>query len=207
MEVDYNKLDVKYKKAESRLYSVFGSFGTLYAIRKSCYIQLPSHIISDFVEPSLQLIKGYGNIFEIDAVSYEEVNSSLKDELKRKTRIVLRSLYGYFYLIKSGLFKKPLLFIHSLFRKFLRWLLPLQFSLALVSLGFYLFFLHSHIFLAYCISIGLIIPLSLYSYFKGSGKNRVFKFLSYVIILNSSIIIAFIKFFKGEKIISWKPRQ
>jgi poly-beta-1,6-N-acetyl-D-glucosamine synthase len=207
MEVDYNKLDVKYKKAESRLYSVFGSFGTLYAIRKSSYIPLPPHIISDFVEPTLQLINGYGNIFEIDAVSYEEVNASLRDELKRKTRIVLRSLYGYFYLMKKGLFKKPLLFIHSLFRKFLRWLLPLQFGLALFSFGFYLFFLSSHAFIAYCTLLGILIPISLYAYFKGAGDNRVFKLLSYVIILNSSIIIAFIKFFKREKIISWKPRQ
>jgi len=207
MESEYNNLDIKIKKAESKLKSVFGSFGTLYAIRKSCYEPLPPYIISDFVEPSLLLINGYANIFEPKALSFETVNESLHNEMKRKSRIILRSLIGYFYLIKNGLITKPFLFIHSLFRKFFRWLLPFYFIAGITCFGIFLFFLNILLFLIYCICILLFFFISVYLFFKKTKQNKLFKILSYVFILFGATFIAFFKFIKGDKIISWTPRE
>tara|TARA_B100000809_G_scaffold63489_1_gene60194 strand:+ start:2019 stop:3086 length:1068 start_codon:yes stop_codon:yes gene_type:complete len=118
----YWKYEVAIKKAESKNGWLLGANGSIYAVRKSAFIPLPEDSISDQLEP----IKVYGNgldvVYEPEAIALEDAPN---DVLKRKRRIILRSLVTMKYVLTLlNPFKKRSLFIPYVSHKLIRWFLP-----------------------------------------------------------------------------------
>jgi len=114
------------KKWESRLHSVVGGDGAIYAIRRGLYTPLLATDINDFVNPLQIICKGYRGIYEPGAVCFEETAGSFLKEINRKKRIVNRSFAG---LLRVRAVMNP--FVTGLFswqvisHKLLRWFTPL----------------------------------------------------------------------------------
>ncbi len=121
----YWQYEIFIKKIESKLHSVVGGDGAIYAIRKSLYEPLDQEDINDFVNPLQIIAKGYRGIFDAEAICYEQTAGDFDKEGKRKQRIVNRSFSG---LMKNKTvlnpFKHGFYSLELLSHKLLRWLIP-----------------------------------------------------------------------------------
>ncbi|WP_161484770.1 glycosyltransferase [Kosmotoga sp. DU53] len=206
-EYAYNKFDAVLRKAESRFGMVLGSYGALYAIRANKYIPLPPYVISDFVEPSMQLINGYFNLFEEEAFGIEEANNSIIKEMRRKERIILRSLVGYHYLLKNGLLQRKGLLFHSFIRKFLRWMLPFYTMCGIIGIAGLLFEESLVDFSVFLMSLFLLLVITYVMIKKNLIKGKLVRYFAYFYILNIASLKALFRFLIGERPSSWNPRQ
>jgi glycosyltransferase involved in cell wall biosynthesis len=92
-EVSYRDWESRIKTWESGVLSCTGATGPIYAVRRSLYVPLDPAMISDFMEPLLIMCRhGKRQVFEVAAVSREAVLSDLRDEFRRKVRIMTRCL-------------------------------------------------------------------------------------------------------------------
>jgi len=143
----YWKYEIAIKNAESRNGRLLGANGSIYAVRRSAYVSLPDDAISDHLEPIMIYGNGLDVVYEPNAVAIEE---SPKNVLKRKRRIILRSLVSMKYILNL---LNPLnprtIFVPYFSHKFIRWFLPIlliicfltSFSLAFDSIFYLIVFL------------------------------------------------------------------
>ena len=89
----YWSIELKLKEWESRLSSVVGADGAIYALRKELFEPLAAEDINDFLLPLKVVVQGYRGIFEPEAICYEEAAPDFNGEFRRKYRIVNR-VYG-----------------------------------------------------------------------------------------------------------------
>ena len=122
----YWKLESFIKRQESRLKTVIGADGAMYAIKKSLFTTLPRDTsVDDFLISMLIVLQGYRIVYEPRAFSCEAAGRSLAEELKRKVRIAAGNYYNLRYL--QGLWGWNLLSYLFISHKLLRWASPFIF--------------------------------------------------------------------------------
>jgi cellulose synthase/poly-beta-1,6-N-acetylglucosamine synthase-like glycosyltransferase len=113
------------KRLESRIGSVVGGDGAIYAIRRSLYVPMAADTLSDFVNP-LQIVRaGYRCVYEPEAQSFEYAGTSFTKEFARKVRIVNR---GWRATLAMRELLNPLRYgffaVELVSHKLLRWMMP-----------------------------------------------------------------------------------
>jgi cellulose synthase/poly-beta-1,6-N-acetylglucosamine synthase-like glycosyltransferase len=176
------------KRLEGRSGRLLGANGSIYAIRKTDYIPLPSDAISDFTEPILIYGKGKDVVYEPNAIASE---SAPKETTARKRRIILRSLNSLKYLTHlMNIFHKRSIFFPLLSHKLLHWMLP-------IILGM-LFILNLNL-----VNNGVIYQVTMVFqilfYFSGVFLGSV----KYFIQVNFAALLALLDWIRGKKIITW----
>ena len=122
----YWRYELAIKQMESRLHSVVGGDGAIYAIRAGLWQPLQAADINDFVNPLQIIEQGYRGVFEPNARCFEQTAGDFQREAARKERIVNRSIRGLMRVKsvmnprKTGLFAWQVVS-----HKLLRWLIPL----------------------------------------------------------------------------------
>jgi hypothetical protein len=91
----YWRYELMLKELESRVHSVVGGDGAIYAIRRELYEPLSADDINDFVNPLQIIARGYRGVFAPEAVCYEDAAGDFDKEFYRKKRIVNRSWRGF----------------------------------------------------------------------------------------------------------------
>lgn len=199
----YWKYEQMLKHAESRLGSLVGVDGPLYAIRKSLYIQLNKDIISDLITPLLVIRDGYSVVYESDAVTYEEATRRTAEEIKTRRRIVSRGFYGLTrYPELFQLLQRPLLVWQIVSHKILRWLAGLYFItmmacslILIVNFSYMIIFTGMVAFLCFA-----------YHGFRNPEQCRkLFAVPYYFILVNWAAILGTLDYLRGKRVISWKP--
>lgn len=161
----YWKYETGIKALETRIGSVVGGDGAIYAIRRSLYRDMRADALSDFVNPMQIVMSGHRCIYEPAARSVEEAAENLDKEFRRKVRIVNRAWRALWTMpimlnpLKYGFFA-----IEVISHKLLRWLVPLfLLALLLVSIplayaqgGIYAFALWSQLVLYACAMLGYV---------------------------------------------------
>jgi poly-beta-1,6-N-acetyl-D-glucosamine synthase len=138
-EHSYWAFENKLKLMESKIGSLLGATGGVYAIRKELFTSLPTNIsvTDDFLIPMKILLKGYRTAFEPAARAYEELETSIAGDYRRKVRIGAQNL-NVLPLITPLLHPRYGFTAFSLWsHKILRWLVPfflLTITLLLYSL-------------------------------------------------------------------------
>lgn len=186
------------KKIESRLGMLLGANGAIYAIRKKDYIPLKPWVISDLTEPLKINLKKFKTVYCSKAIAYENPPNS---NLKRKTRIILRSLNSLSeYISLLNIFKYKQLSFALFWHKLMRWLSPLWLILAFfLNLAIVLNSEHLTVFLLIlCIQIALYLLGILGRYIK------ILKPLNYFLVVNLASLIALFLAISGKKQITWK---
>lgn len=85
---DYYSLEWALQENASRLYSMVGADGAMYALRRELFQPPPADtVIEDFVIPMAVIRQGRRVVFEPGAWGWEQGSMSLKEEFRRKTRI------------------------------------------------------------------------------------------------------------------------
>ena len=191
---------------ESKIGSVVGGDGAIYAIRRELFKPLAPDDINDFVNPIHIVLQGFRGIFNPRAICYEEAAPSFVKEYWRKRRIVNRSWRG---LWKNAQVLNPFrtgIFAWEIFsHKLLRWLgglfvviLFICNTKLLARSAFYQLTLVSQI---------IFHALAVYGFFKdktGKSSDFLINFIYYFDMVNLASLQGIWDAFRGKTYTTWK---
>jgi cellulose synthase/poly-beta-1,6-N-acetylglucosamine synthase-like glycosyltransferase len=86
-EGTYWKFEAWLRRNESRLGSITGGIGPIYAVRRSDYVEVDPRFGHDLALPYLMVQRGRRAVFEPDAVAWEKPSTDIEDEYRRKVRM------------------------------------------------------------------------------------------------------------------------
>ncbi len=203
----YWKLESLIKSAESKIKTVIGADGALYAIRRKLYEKLPSDTaVDDFLESMLIVKKGYKIIYEPESYSMESSGGSYKREFNRKVRIAAGNYKNLRYL---GYFFKPnVISFMFISHKFLRWISPV----ILLTLTFF-FVRLSFSFVIYQFILLLLVMTYLVGFIGilfadvPFFQKKSFSFIAYFYLTVWAQLIGFIRFLKGNQKAAWEKMR
>lgn len=191
------------KVNESKIGSLLGANGAIYAIRQEDYIPISSDsIVDDFVIVNRLAANGKTVDYDAEAVAKEYIPDTIADEFKRRTRIG-RGNYQTLFRYPNFLFNsRPLLGFSYLSHKVLRWLVPhfliLSFiaNVFLLDVPFYVF--------------TFMAQLGVYALFIGWKRNiisvansKLLRLLIFWLDMNYALWVGFIQYFSGSSSGSW----
>jgi cellulose synthase/poly-beta-1,6-N-acetylglucosamine synthase-like glycosyltransferase len=200
----YWRLETWLKCLESRVGSVVGGDGAIYAIRRGLFKSLQPTDINDLLNPLQIIAAGYRGVYDPSAVCYEEAGDSFKKEFYRKVRIVSRSL--------NAIRRVPaVIFPWTQFRhwlclvshKILRWFVPVfLIVLFLTSLSLW----HLTLYRAAALSQILFYALAGVAWGLGSrrGASRFLYLPYYFCVVNLASLLGILKCASGSLSPTWK---
>ncbi len=191
------------KRAESRLGTLVGVDGPLYAMRRELFEELDEDMMSDFLAPLLVLGKGRCVVYEPQAVTYEEATARTVDELRARRRIVTRgftALARHLRLVNP--LARPLLAWLVISHKVLRWLAGFYYAGMLVT-SFFL--ASSPFFLLAFGGLFSILCLAYVSFLVEGERPKTLAIPYYFMLVNLAAALGVIDCLRGEKVVTWKP--
>ena len=194
------------KERESAILSLIGCSGCLYAVRRSAYVPLYPEACSDFIIATKMVEQGLRAVYEPEAVAIEETNRRSDRELRMRVRVITQTisdLWRHRAMLnprRSGFYA-----IELLSHKVLRYLAPalliaiLLSSAALASQSDFYFIIFVLQALFYLLAfIGWMA--------EGFGiHQRLIALPHYFVLANLAVVLAFIKFLRGERYARWEP--
>lgn len=191
------------KLLESRLSTIVGCSGCIYAVRRSAYTPLRPEVISDLVQPLRAIQKGYRVVFEGRAVANEETTHSSGEEFAMRVRVITRGMGGILSVISLlNPLKYGWVSVQLLSHKVLRWLVPLflimllSASMALRSAPLYHALLMSQCAFYAVALLTLIVPL-----------HRIWRPLGiplYFCTVNAAAFCSVLEVARGRKYLVWE---
>ncbi len=194
------------KERESRINSLIGVSGCLYAVRRAAYVPLYEEACSDFIIATKMVEQGLRTIYEPDAVCTEETNRRTDKEMRMRVRVIAQTftdLWRHRAMLnplRSGFYAVQL-FSH----KVLRYLMPV---LLLAILGASIVLVGSSLWYA----VALIAQLAFYVtamlgfVLERAGiHHKLLALPQYFVLANAASLIAFYKFLWGERYARWEP--
>jgi cellulose synthase/poly-beta-1,6-N-acetylglucosamine synthase-like glycosyltransferase len=201
----YWRYEVGIRELESRLGSLIGVDGPLYAVRRECYVPLHPRIISDLVTPLLVREMGRRVVLEEEAVVDEEPTRGPGQESATRRRITLRGLVG---LAAHGSLLNPLrhfwLTFQLVFHKLLRWfvglllLLNLLACAALCGQRFFMLMLAGHAVFYLLGGLG-------WAAAKAGVQAKALSVPYYFCLVNIAATRGIVDFLLRKEAVSWKP--
>ena len=200
------------RKQESRLHSMLGATGAIYAIRRELFVPIPTRIVLDDMFVPLQIIrKGYRAILDESAKAYDQAADSPREEHRRKTRTLFGNyqIFGLF----PGLFnplRSPVaiqLFSHKLLRVLIPLFLILVFVFNLFLISEPLYQVMFYLQIAF---YGMAVTGALSRYQKHGIFNLISKicYIPYVFcLLNFSALAGTLRFFGSKQEVTWKKAR
>jgi glycosyltransferase involved in cell wall biosynthesis len=199
----YVRYEMWLRAMETRVNSVVGLSGSFFAARKAVCQDWPVNIPSDFNTLLNSMRHGLRGISDPKSIGVYNTVSDSRREFERKVRTITRGISALMVNksllnpMRYGLFAWQLLS-----HKLVRWLIPWFMMLALgsnivlsVKSVFYRVLLLGH---------GMFYILSLLgSYTK--IENVLVKIPKYFVQANYSILVAWFKYLKGERYVTWTP--
>lgn len=204
----YWKYETGIKALETRIGSVVGGDGAIYAIRKELYRDMRADALSDFVNPMQVVMGGYRCIYEPAAICVEEAADNLDKEFRRKVRIVNRAWRALWSMpVMLNPFKYGFFAIEMISHKLLRWLIPaFLVGLFVVNLGLlsqggiYAFAFWLQVVLYVCALLG-------YLQRRSNSMPRLLAVPYYFCLVNYASARGIIEAYRGKTYTTWNtPR-
>jgi len=177
----YWKYQSMVKSRESSIASVLGAHGAFYALRKSCYEDVPADTINDdFLIPMNVIKQGYRVIYEprVIAIELEQVN--LEQDMSRRLRIAAGNFQQLIYLLPLLSPKYGWNAINFASGKALRAVMPFIFIFIFIS-NSYLVPIHSFFLSLLACQISLYGLVMIINLFDISPKLNALRLICYLI--------------------------
>jgi cellulose synthase/poly-beta-1,6-N-acetylglucosamine synthase-like glycosyltransferase len=194
------------KRCESRIVSLIGVSGCLYAVRRSSYGRIARDMSSDFVIATEIYLQGLRTIYDEEAISVEDTNKRGKDEFRMRVRVIeqtMSAMHRYREVLNP--FRHGMYAFQMISHKVLRYAVPffllaaLMSNLALVSGS--VFYRN-----AFIIQAALYLSALLGWLFDRAGlKLKPLALPYYFVLTNAASLVAFLKFMQGDAHIVWEP--
>ena len=194
------------KERESRINSLIGVSGCLYAVRRAAYVPLYEEACSDFIIATKMVEQGLRTIYEPDAVCTEETNRRTDKEMRMRVRVIAQTftdLWRHRAMLnplRSGFYA-----VQLISHKVLRYLMPV---LLLAILGASIVLVGASLWYA----AALIAQLAFYAtavlgfVLERAGiHHKLLALPQYFVLANAASFIAFYKFLRGERYARWEP--
>jgi cellulose synthase/poly-beta-1,6-N-acetylglucosamine synthase-like glycosyltransferase len=194
------------KKCESRLGSLIGVSGCLYAVRRSSQARLAKDMIDDFVIATEIHLQGLRTIYEPEAISIEDTNQRGKDEMRMRVRVIeqtMNALHRYREVVNP--FKHGMFAVQMFCHKVLRYTVPVWLTLAFLSSAFLVQVSDLYTTL-FCGQVAFY-SAALIGYLCERLQLRLgpLAIPYYFALVNIASIKAFLKFMRGENHVVWEP--
>ncbi len=196
------------KACESRIGSLIGVSGCLYAVRRSCHARLAGDMIDDLVIATEIHLQGLRTVYEPNAISVEDTNLRSRDEFRMRVRVIEQTMNAIDrYRVVLNPFRHGMFAFQMVCHKLLRytislWLLPLFVSNAVLAQRSDAF--------RYLFYGQIIFYLTvLMGFFSERLKLKIGPLAVpyYFILINAAAVRAFLKFMRGEKHVVWEPMR
>jgi len=126
----YWGFEMMLKRASSRLGSLPGANGSLYALRRELYAPITERRGDDFELPIRVIIRGKDSILEPEAISEEMAGGRYRDEFRRKVRIINWMFVSALILLREAIVSgRWLIAFQLLSHKLNRWAVPFWLTL------------------------------------------------------------------------------
>ena len=204
----YWKYEILLRKLEGNIGSLLVSSGSVCAIRRDLFSPLNTSGAADDMQIPIEILsKGYSVVYEEDAIAYLKTATDLKDEFRRKIRIINQGLYT-FKVLKDKI--KGFTLVQFISHKCLRWLLGIWAILLYLSnllllnkditFNFYgLIFIMQNIFYLLAI-IGYIIK-------NKKNVSKIFYIPFYFSMISITGIVALFQYFTGGRYVKWEKAE
>jgi len=208
----YWRYEEAIKKAESDTGSMMGADGSIFALRKELYRQLPTYVLDDFCSSMGVLCQGYKLKIDHNIKAFEKGAESTAEEFPRKIRISNRSYNSYKYMRKELIKNLSVFDLWKLCsHKVLRWHCGSFMIIALLANLFLAVAENNIIWIA-----TLVLQLAFYiaailSWKKMFPKipvvSKVVTISEYFLMANLAAFIGVFKSISGKKITTWKKAE
>ena len=194
------------KRHESRVGSLIGTSGCLYAVRRSAYVPLYHEACSDFIIATKMVEQNLRAVYEPNAVCTEQTNRHSDKELKMRVRIIAQTftdLWRHRAMLnplRSGFYG-----VQLVSHKVMRYLVPFfliglfvaSAVLASGSLAYRLMFAAQ--------AAGYTCPALAWALDRVGIQSRLLAFPQYFMLANLASLIACYQFLRGERYARWEP--
>jgi biofilm PGA synthesis N-glycosyltransferase PgaC len=206
-ETAYWSYEANLKIWESATGSIATADGEIFAIRRSLFEGLPSHVVHDDMYLTLQLIgRGYRVVYEPAATSAEYASKNLLDEFHLKLRYASAG-YQILSHFRTMFWPVPTAFgLRFLSHKLLRWTAPLSLGMIFLSSaalasrgGVYQLLFWSQVSFYSLALIGFVLPRQ--------TTARVFYFPLYFSVMNAAALCGFVKYFIVGQSPLWRKAE
>ena len=202
----YVRYEMLLRNLETRVGSVVGLSGSFFAARREVCQNWQPELQSDFNTLLNAVQLGFRGVSDPESVGYYKNIVDETKEYERKVRTVLRGISVFMNSLpmlnpfRYGLFSWQLLS-----HKLCRWLVSLALILAFVSNAF-LIYQSSFYLLLFGLQLGFYLLA-----FGGVKLNLSFPSIlripSFFVLVNLSILTAWFRYFRGQRIVTWKPSE
>jgi cellulose synthase/poly-beta-1,6-N-acetylglucosamine synthase-like glycosyltransferase len=205
-ETVYRSFESHQKVMEGKLHSTISAFGGSYAIRKSLFRPIPANAYSndDVLIPMNIIRQGYRIIYEMDAVSEEDMTEKVSSEFQRRVRIGAGNFQSFFWLLD---FFSPLRgwpWFCYVSHKVTRWFSPFFIVLCFASCLLIAALGGSDMY-KFILSCGIIFSVSGLMYHQ--IPLRINRHIFYFFAMNLALLLGSAKFAGGIRSAVWKRTE
>ncbi len=205
-ESAYVKYEMLLRQLETRVNTLVGLSGSFFAARREVCKNWQPELQSDFNTLLNAIRLGLRGVSDPESVGYYKMIDDEAKEYERKVRTVLRGIAVFMQSLpmlnpfRYGLFSWQLVS-----HKLCRWLVPfamivlLLSNAALIRAPFY-----QCLFILQCIGYGIALQTILTKRFP---EKSFLKLPAFFVLVNLSILNAWCRYIKGERIVRWNPSQ
>jgi glycosyltransferase involved in cell wall biosynthesis len=203
----YVKYEMFLRALETRVHSLVGLSGSFFAARKEVCLAWATDLPSDFNTVLNSVNRGLRGVLDQETAGYYADIADEKREFHRKVRTVLRGICVFMKNLNMLNFIKYGLFSWQLFsHKLCRWLVPFALATALFSNAALIHRspVYAALFAAQCLfyaTAAVGIRTSLFA------KRQALKVPSFFVLVNLSIMNAWFRYLRGERMLSWDPSR
>lgn len=121
----YGDFEQTLRYHQGRIRTATACSGPIYAVRRSCYVPLHPHAVSDMMEPIEIVRTGKRVLYAPDAVSWEATTKSVEDEFRMRVRVTTQGICGTIEALgKLPPWRFPWVWLQLFSHKFLRYFNP-----------------------------------------------------------------------------------
>jgi cellulose synthase/poly-beta-1,6-N-acetylglucosamine synthase-like glycosyltransferase len=199
----YVKYEMFLRDLETKVGSLVSLSGSFFAARKEVCQDWAVDLQSDFNTLINSVKMGLRGVVDRDSVGYYKNIADEKKEYERKVRTVLRGISVFMRslpmlnVFRYGFFSWQL-FSHKL----CRWLVPFAVILVFVTNVFLIS--HSILYLYTFVLQCLFYAIALLGICTNLRKS-IFKIPSFFVLVNLSILRAWCRYFRGDRMVTWTP--
>ena len=194
------------KERESRVCSLIGVSGCLYAVRRAAYVPMYEEACSDFLIATKMVEQGLRTVYEPAAVCTEETNRRSDKELRMRVRVIAQTytdLWRHRRMLNP--FRSGFYGVQLVSHKVLRYAVPLFLALAFAASAvlakgsnFYLAALAAQALFYAAAAAGWLLE-------RRGARVALLALPHYFVLANWASVVAFYKFLRGERYARWEP--
>lgn len=196
------------KRHESRVCSLIGASGCLYAVRRSAYTTLYAEACSDFIIATKMVEQDLRAVYEPAAVCTEETNRRTDKELRMRVRVIAQTFTDLWrHRAMMNPFRSGFYAVQLLSHKVMRYVVPFFLIAILASSG--ILARHSMLYLIVFVSqLGCYLgALAAWLLERSGVHSRMLALPQYFVLSNLAALIACYQFLRGERYAHWETNR